>query len=70
MEKLAITNEKSKKRHLERNKYFEGDVTLLTNWISKLMLRNHTSREKPKKETKHQRTERHYIKGKVDKVKL
>ena len=34
------------------------------NWISKLLLlRNHTSREKPKKGTKHQRIERHDIRG-------
>ena len=32
----------------ERNKYNEGDVVLLTNWISKLSLRNHTSKERNK----------------------
>ena len=38
--------------------------------INLLTLRNHISREKPKKGTKHQGTERHYIKGVVAKVKL
>ena len=63
MEKVAIATENSRKRNFERNKYNEGDVVQLTNWISKLSLRNHTSREKPKKGTKHQRTERHDIRG-------
>ena len=60
---MTIAAENSRKRNFERNKYNEGDVVLLTNWISKLSLRNHTSREKPKKGTKHQRTERHDIRG-------
>ena len=49
MEKVAIVAENSRKRHFERNKYNEGDVVQLTNWISKLILRNHTSKEEPKK---------------------
>ena len=61
---MAIAAKNSRKRHFERNKYNEGDVVLLTNLISKLSLRNHTSKEKkPKKRTRHQRTERHDIKG-------
>ena len=36
----------------------------------KLTIRNHTSKEKPKKGAKHQRTERQYIKVVVAKVKL
>ena len=46
MEKVAIAAENSWKRHLERNKYNEDDVVLLTNWISKLSLRSHTSKER------------------------
>ena len=44
--RVAIAAENSRKRLLERNKYNEGDVVLLTNWISKLSLRNHTSKER------------------------
>ena len=46
MEKVAIVAENSRKRHFERNKYNEGDVVLLTNWISKLSLSNHISIER------------------------
>ena len=53
MEKVAIEAENLKKRQFWRNKYNEGNVFLLTNWISKLSLRNHTSKKRPKKETKH-----------------
>ena len=63
MEKVAIATENSRKRHFERNKYNEGDIVQLTNWISKLSLRNHTPREKPKKGTNLQWTERRDIKG-------
>ena len=70
MEKMEIAAKNSRKRYFERNKYNEGDVVLLTNWISKLSLRNHTSRKKPKKGTNHQRTERYDIKGVVTKAKL
>ena len=63
MEKVVIAAENSTKRNFERNKYNEGDIVLFTNWISKLSLRNYISREKPKKGTKHQRTERHDIRG-------
>ena len=70
MEKVLITNEKSKKRNFEWNKYNEGDVTILTNWILKINIKNYTSREKSKKGTKFQRSKRHYIKGVVAKVKL
>ena len=33
MEKVAISTEKSRKRHLERNEYKEGDDVLQTNYI-------------------------------------
>ena len=70
MEKVAIATEKSRKRHLERNEYKESDVVLLTNWISKINIKKpYFKREKPKKGTKHQRAERHDIKGIVTKVK-
>ena len=46
MKKVAIAAENSRKRHFERNKYNEDDVVLLTNWISKLSLRNHTLKER------------------------
>ena len=60
---MEIAAKNSRKRHFERNKYNEGDVVLLTNWISKLSLKNLNSREKPKKRTKHQRIERYDIRG-------
>ena len=43
MEKMEIASKNSRKWHFERNKNNEGDVVLLTNWISILSLRNHTS---------------------------
>ena len=46
MEKVAISAEKKKMRHLKRNKYNEGDVVQLTNLISKLSLRNYISKER------------------------
>ena len=46
IEKVIIAAEDSRKRHLEINKYNEGDFVLLTNWISKLSLRNHTLKER------------------------
>ena len=46
MGKVAIATEKSRKRHLERNEYKESDVVLLTNWISKINIKNHTSKER------------------------
>ena len=49
MEKVAIATDKSKKRHLERNEYKESDVVLLTNWISKISIKNHTSKERNKR---------------------
>ena len=39
MEKVVITNEKSKKRHLERNKIIEGDVTSSQIGYQKLTLK-------------------------------
>ena len=67
---MAIVTEKSRKRHFERNEYKESDVVLLTNWISKINIKKpYFKREKPKKGTKHQRAERHDIKGIVTKVK-
>ena len=39
MEKVAITDENSRKWHLERNEYDEGDVALLANWISKINIK-------------------------------
>ena len=54
MEKVAITTEKSRMRHLERNEYKESDVVLLRNWISKINIKKlYFKREKPKKGTKH-----------------
>ena len=38
-EKVAIATEKLRKRHLERNEYKESDVVLLTNWISKIIIK-------------------------------
>ena len=46
MEKVAIVAENLRRLHFERNKENEGDVVLLTNLISKLSLRNHTSKER------------------------
>ena len=41
------------------NEYNEGDVVLITNWISKISIKKHYfKREKPKKRIKHQRIER------------
>ena len=60
-EKVVIANEKSRKRHLERNEYKESDVVLLTNWISKINIKKYFKRKKPTKGTKHQRTERYDI---------
>ena len=57
MGKVEIAAENSRMRHFERNKYNEGDVVQITNWISKLSLRNHTSKDKPKKKINLQRTE-------------
>ena len=57
MEKVVIANENSMKWHIERNEYNEGDVILLTNWISKINIKKfYFKREKQKKGTKHQRT--------------
>ena len=36
LKRWQLPTEKSIKRYLERNEYKEGDVVLLTNWISKL----------------------------------
>ena len=70
MEKVAIAAENLRRRHLERNKYNEGDVVQLTNWISKISIKKlYFKREKPKIGAKHQRTKRHNIKGVVTKVK-
>ena len=49
MEKVKIAAENLRKRHQERNKYYEGDVVLFTNWISKLSLRNYASKERNQK---------------------
>ena len=46
MEKIEIVAKNSRKWHFERNKNNEGDVVLLTNWISILSLRNHTIKER------------------------
>ena len=46
MEKMEIVAKNSRKWHFERNKNNEGDVVLLTNWISILSLRNHTIKER------------------------
>ena len=46
MEKVAIAAENSRNRHFEINKYNEGDIVQLANWISKLSLRNQTSKER------------------------
>ena len=46
MKKMEIAAKNSRKRHFERNKNNEDDVVLLTNWISILSLRNHTSKER------------------------
>ena len=59
---MQIVIENSTKGYLERNEYNEGDVVQFTNWISK----NHIKipcfkREKPKKGSKHQRTEKNDI---------
>ena len=55
----------------ERNEHNEGDVDLLTNWISKISIKKlYFKREEQKEETKHQRTERKDIKGIVTKAKL
>ena len=70
MEKVAIATENSRKIHLERNEYNEGDTVILSNWMPKFNIKKpYFKREKPKKETKHQRTEWYYIKGIVTKVK-
>ena len=62
LEKVAIVTGKSKKRHLERNEYKEGDVVLFTNWISKINTKNpYFKREKLKKGTKHHRTDKYDI---------
>ena len=54
-----------------RNEYNDGDVVLLTNWISKINIKkSYPKREKPKKGTMHQKAERHEIKGVVTKAKL
>ena len=45
----------------KKNEYNEGDVVLITNWISKISIKKHYfKREKPKKRTKHQGTDRWY----------
>ena len=68
--KVTIVTENSRKWHIERNEYNEGDVVLLASWISKINIKKpYFKREKLKKGTKHQRTERHGIKGIVTKVK-
>ena len=46
IEKVAVANENSRKRHLERNEYNEGDAVPLTNWKSKINFKNHTSKER------------------------
>ena len=54
----------------ERNEY-NDDVFLIKNWISKINIKKlYFKREKRKKGTKHQRTERHDIKGVVTKAML
>ena len=63
IEKVAIAAENSKMQHLERNKYNEGDVVQLTNWISKLSLRNHNSKERNQRKEKSIKEQRHDIKG-------
>ena len=71
MEKVAIAGENWRKRRFERNEYNEDDVVLITNWISKTNIKKpYFEREKPKKGTENQRTERHNAKGVVTKVKL
>ena len=71
MENVAIANENSRKLHIERSEYNEGNVDLLANWISKINIKkSYFKREKPKKGTKHQRVEIHEIKGVVTKAKL
>ena len=69
LEKMAIATEKSRKRYFKRNEYKEGDVVLLTNWISKINIKKpYFKWEKSKKGTKHQRAERHDIKGVITKA--
>ena len=48
-EKVVIANEKSRKRHLERNKYKESDVVLQTNWISKINIKKTLKKEAKKR---------------------
>ena len=68
---MAIAHEISRKWHLERIVYNEGDVVLLTKLISKISIKKPLfKREKQKKGTKHQRTKRHDIKGVDTKSKL
>ena len=48
MEKEAIVNEKSRKRHIERNESKEEDVVLLTNWISKINIKKYALKRETK----------------------
>ena len=54
----------------KKNEDNEDDIVLLKNWISKIYIKNPTSKEETKEGTKHQRTKRHDIKGVVTKAKL
>ena len=50
MEKVAFATEKSRRIHQERNEYNEGDVVLLTNWISKVNIKKPYFKSGTKKE--------------------
>ena len=71
MLKVAISTEKSRKRHLER----ETNIRIVMLSYEQIgykkinIKKPYFKREKPKKGTKHQRAERHDIKGIVTKVK-
>ena len=70
IKKTTIATEKSKKRYFERIEYKKGYVVLLTNWISKLVLRNHTSKKRSlRKQISKKKPKRHDIKEVVTKVK-
>ena len=70
MEKVPIVAKNSKTRQLEKNEYIQGNVVLLIDWISKINIKkSHFKKDKPKKGTKRQRTERHDIKGVFTKSK-
>ena len=67
---VMITTEKSRKKHLENSQYKVDEEVMITNWIQKIdKKKQYFKREKPKKGSKHQRQERHDIRGKITKIK-